>query len=97
MASVALTPLRGFCLIEPEKEQGVRESGLIDPGAAREKPTKGTVLAVGEPIKTEWGEDPCQVEVGQTVYFHRWSAQDIKDGDKDLALVKFADIMGVYR
>lgn len=92
-----LKPLKGYVLIEPEKEQEVRASGLVDPSATREKPTKGFVLAVGEPLQTELGLEPCQVAVGELVYYHRWSAQDILDGDKELALVKFADIMGVYR
>lgn len=40
-------------------------------------------------------EDP-QVKKGDKVVFHRWSGQDVKEGQKELKLVKFEDLMGVY-
>ena len=36
------------------------------------------------------------IKVGDTVVFHRWSGQDVKEGQKEYKLVKFSDLMGVY-
>ena len=33
---------------------------------------------------------------GNIVIFHRWSGQDVRDGDKEYKLVKFSDILAVY-
>lgn len=36
------------------------------------------------------------IEKGDIVVYHRWSGQDIKEGDKEYKLVQFKDLMGVY-
>lgn len=94
---MTLKPLPGYVLVEIIEDQGIRESGFIEPESTREKPAKGKVLKVGEPIKRdgEWFQQ-SYVEVGETIVFKRWNGQDIKEGGKDLKFVEFKDIMGVY-
>jgi|SRR3990167_4598344 len=103
-----LKPLAGYCLIEPLDEQDQKtSSGLVLPEKAKEKPEKGKIIAVG--YTTEVVEDlisQCTfddamkieppVKKGDIVIFHRWSGQDVKEGDKEYKLVKFSDIMGKY-
>ena len=45
-----ITPLAGRCLIEPLEEDEVTSSGLALPEKAKEKPSKGKVVAIGSPI-----------------------------------------------
>ena len=103
-----IKPLAGYVLIEPfEKDQEVTAGGLALPEKAKEKPAKGTIIEVGKdeyiyymypsgvPTPTS-GERPLQVKKGEIVVFHRWSGQDVKDGEKEYKLVKFSDIMGIY-
>ncbi|MBI2022157.1 co-chaperone GroES [Candidatus Daviesbacteria bacterium] len=96
-----LNPLAGYVLIEPLDEQETTASGLVMPEKAKEKPAKGKVIMCGEKYTDFSGafETPfiqCPVKVGDTVCFHRWSGQDIKEGQKEYKLVKFSDLMGIY-
>ena len=36
------------------------------------------------------------IKKDEIVIFHRWAGQDVKEGQKEYRLVKFADLMGVY-
>ena len=100
-----IKPLSGYVLIEPfEKDQDVTAGGLMLPEKAKEKPAKGKVIRVGSAIVhmeivNARGEYPLElsgVEAGDIVVFHRWSGQDVKEGEKEYKLVKFSDIMGIY-
>lgn len=102
-----LIPLAGYCLVEPlDEEDQKTSSGLILPEKAKEKPAKGKVLYVGildsigfNFIKNNFGDwliSNPPVKKGDIVCFHRWSGQDIKEGDKEYKLVQFKDLMGVY-
>jgi|SRR3990167_1790226 len=96
-----LKPLAGYCLILPLDEQDQKtSSGLVLPEKAKEKPMKGRVIEVGDPIphfiNGSLNDELAQVAKGDTVVFHRWSGQDVKEGDKEYKLVKFSDIMGRY-
>ena len=103
-----LRPLAGYVLIEAIDEQETTASGLVMPEKAKEKPEKGKVIAVGLDLPHyEWGafegklarlaNEKCPVKVGDTAIFHRWSGQDVKEGQKEYKLVKFSDLMGVYK
>mgnify|MGYP001574130355 CR=1 FL=1 len=106
-----LKPLAGYVLIEPIDDEEKTASGLIMPEKAKEKPAKGKVMAVGKPIihyevgrihipgvigGPDFPEEECPVKVGDTVIFHRWSGQDVKEGQKEYKLVKFSDLMAFY-
>ena len=96
-----LIPLAGYVLIEPLDEEETTASGLVMPEKEKEKPSKGRVVAVGSPI-VHYGvpgepTEPCPVKVDETVAYHRWSGQDLKEGQKEYKLVKFQDLMAIYK
>ena len=95
-----LKPLTGYCLIEPTDEEEKTVSGLVLPEKQKEKPSKGKIIAVGDPIvHYEGGKmqfEKCLVDEGDIVQYHRWAGQDVKEGQKEYRLVKFADLMAVY-
>lgn len=47
-------------------------------------------------IDIKIANEKCPVKKGDIVIFHRWSGQDVKEGQKEYKLVKFSDLMGVY-
>lgn len=94
-----LAPLANYILIEPiDKEDQVTSSGLVLPEKAKEKPAKGRVIAIGIYMKNEnFNLVKYQsINIGDIVVFHRWSGQDIREGEKEYKLVEFKDLMGVY-
>lgn len=93
-----LKPLSGYVLIEALDEEETTASGLVMPEKAKEKPAKGKVISIGGILKE--GDSiyypPVGLSSGDIVIHHRWSGQDVKEGQKEYKLVKFSDLMGVY-
>ena len=56
MAEVNLKPLADRVIVEPMEEEEVTSSGIVLPETAKEKPQKGTLVAVGPGRKDEQGK-----------------------------------------
>lgn len=89
--SVSFKPLADRVLIEPTAAEQVTASGIIIPDTAKEKPLKGTVLAVGGGKKDE----PMTVKVSDTVIFGQYSGTEIKVDGKTLLIMRESDIYGI--
>lgn len=89
----ALQPLADRVLIKPIPAEEKTASGIIIPDAAKEKPLKGTVLAVGSGKKDE----PMTVKEGDTVLYGQYSGTEIKIEGQDLLVMKESDIYGIFK
>ena len=89
----ALKPLADRVLIEPTPAEEKTASGIIIPDAAKEKPLRGTVVAVGNGKKDE----PMTVKEGDTVLFGQYSGTEIKIAGKTYLIMKEADVYGVFQ
>ena len=106
-----IKPARGIVLIEPLEAEETSAGGVYLPDRVKDMPQKGKVLAVGEsrflgerhrdPAEGMgskyvqiWDSPPCKV--GDTVIFKRFVDNRIKEEGRELLLVKFEDILGVY-
>ena len=79
-------------LVEGEQQIG----GIIIPDSAKEKPQRGTVVAVGAGrISDEGDRVPLELKAGDTILFGKYSGSEIKLDGEDLLIMKEADIMGV--
>jgi len=91
-----LRPLGDRVVVEPLEQEERTGSGLFIPETAKEKPQKGTVLAVGEGRKDEDGKRvPMDVEAGQTVLFAKYGGTEIKLDSKKLLILKESDILAI--
>ncbi len=92
-----VSPLYDRVLIERQEEPTKSESGLLFlPDSAKEKPSRGTVLAVGAGKVTDNGKlTPLQVEVGQTVVFGKYSGTEIKFDGVERLIMREDDILGI--
>lgn len=88
-----LTPLADRVLIEPTPVEEKTASGIIIPDAAKEKPLKGTVVAVGKGKKDE----PMTVKKGDSVLYGQYSGTEIKVNGKDYLIMKESDIYGIFK
>ncbi len=80
-------PLSNHLFIEAEKEEEKTKSGILLPDTAeKEKPIKGTVIAVGPGKFNEKGERTVMsVNVGDKVLFKKYGPDEIElDGKKYL-------------
>lgn len=89
--SVNITPLADRVVVEPAAAEEKTASGIIIPDTAKEKPQRGTVMAVGPGKK----DDPTTVKVGQTVLYGKYSGTEIQIGGKDYLIMRESDILAI--
>lgn len=92
----AIKPLFGNVLIKPLEAEGKTAGGIYLPDNAKEKPTTGEVMAVGDGDITPKGEKhPMVVKVGQKVMYKKWGGNEIKVGNEEWTIVDQKDILAI--
>lgn len=78
-----LKPLADRVIIAPTAAEEVTMAGIIIPDSAKEKPLRGTVLAVGNGTKDE----EMILKEGDSVLYGKYAGTEIEfDGDKVLIM-----------
>ena len=90
--SLNIKPLSDRVVIEPMAAETKTASGLIIPDTAKEKPQKGTVVAVGNGKK----DDTMTVKVGDTVLYGKYAGTELKYEGKDYLIMKEDDILQLF-
>ncbi|MFC4872956.1 co-chaperone GroES [Negadavirga shengliensis] len=91
MSKVNIQPLADRVLVEPAAAEEKTASGLYIPDTAKEKPQKGTVVAVGNGKKDE----PMTVKVGDTVLYGKYSGTELSVDGVDYLIMREADIFAI--
>jgi chaperonin GroES len=94
---VKLKPLGDRVVVQATKADEQTKSGLFIPDTAKEKPQKGTVVAVGDGRWDEDGEKriPLDVKEGDTILYSKYGGTEIKlDGEEYLILAE-RDILAI--
>ena len=89
-------PLFDRILVKRSDEPTKTKSGLFLPETTKEKPSEGTVLAVGNGRVADDGKvTELTVKVGDQVIFGKYSGTEIKiDGD-DRLILREDDVLGI--
>lgn len=92
-----IRPLYDRVVVRRKEEEEKTAGGIVLPGAAKEKPNEGEVVAVGEGKLLDNGEiRPLAVKVGDKVVFGRYAdSNTIKMGDEELIIMSEGEIYGV--
>jgi len=89
-------PLRDRVLVRYSSEEEKTAGGLFIPDAAKEKPQKGMVVAVGPGRVTDDGKrQAMEIKVGDTVLFDKYSGSKIKIDDEEYLIIREEDILGI--
>ncbi|MBB6325300.1 co-chaperone GroES [Algoriphagus aestuarii] len=91
MSNVNIKPLADRVLVQPAAAEEKTASGLYIPDTAKEKPQKGTVVAVGNGKKDE----PLTVSVGDTVLYGKYSGTELNVDGKDYLIMRESDIFAI--
>ena len=90
------TPLHDRVLVRRVEGEEKTKGGLIIPDTAKEKPSEGEVIAVGEGARKDSGElIAMAVKAGDRILFGKWSGTEVKIEGEDLLIMKESDILGV--
>jgi len=89
-------PLRDRVLVKFSTEEEKTAGGLFIPDTAKEKPQRGTIIAVGSGKITDDGKrQTMDVKVGNTVLFDKYSGSKIKIDDEDYLIIREEDVLGI--
>lgn len=92
---MSFRPLHDRVLIKRIEEE-VTSGGIVIPDSAKEKPSKGKVIAVGKGKPSPKGERrPLDVKEGDVVLFGKYAGTEVKVGDEELIVMREEDILGV--
>jgi chaperonin GroES len=93
---MAFRPLHDRVAVRRIEAEEKTAGGIIIPDSAKEKPSEGEVIAVGEGTRDDSGARVAlDVKVGDRVLFGKWSGTEVKIDGEDLIIMKESDIMGV--
>ncbi|MFA7285193.1 MAG: co-chaperone GroES, partial [Candidatus Absconditabacterales bacterium] len=89
-----ILPLGEYVLVEAIQEETLTASGIVLPDTGKEKPGSGKVLVIGPGRTMEDGKlvPIIDIVVGDTVFFAKYSPEEIEFGGKKLLLVKYSSI-----
>lgn len=91
MSKLKIQPLADRVVVEPAAAEEKTASGIIIPDTAKEKPQRGTIVAVGSGKKDE----PITVKVGDSVLYGKYSGTEITIEGQDYLIMREADIFAI--
>jgi chaperonin GroES len=95
-AAPKIRPLGEKVLIKRLEAEEKTKGGIVLPDTAKEKPQKGTILAVGDGKMLDDGtRGKFQVKKGDQVLFASYAGTEIKIGGEEYMLMDESDILAV--
>ncbi|HNI43720.1 MAG: co-chaperone GroES [Chitinophagales bacterium] len=88
---MSIKPLADRVVVEPAPAEATTAGGIIIPDTAKEKPQRGTVVAVGNGKKDE----PMTVKVGDTVLYGKYAGTEVSIDGKDYLMMRESDIFAI--
>ncbi|MBK3332989.1 co-chaperone GroES [Persephonella atlantica] len=92
-----IKPLYDRVVVKPAEEAEEKTpSGIIIPDTAKEKPSEGEVIAVGEGRLLENGEiKPLKVKVGDKVIYSKYAGNEFVVDGEELIVLREDDILAI--
>jgi chaperonin GroES len=93
---MALKPLADRLIVKPLEAEEVTAGGIVLPDSAKEKPTRGEVIAAGPGKVLDNGKTvPMEVKVGDTIYYGKYAGTEIKVGADEYVILRQDDVLAV--
>jgi chaperonin GroES len=93
---IALQPLGDKVVVEREESEGRTAGGIVLPDTAKDKPSRGTIIAIGTGKLLDDGtRGEMQVKKGDRVLFTSYAPETITIDDDEFLLMSESDILAV--
>ena len=94
MSKIKIRPLDDRIVVEPLEAEETTSGGIVLPDNAKEKPQRGTVLAVGPgKLLDDGSRGSVSVTVGDEVIFGKYGGSDIEIDGLDVKILRENDIL----
>ena len=90
-----LVPLFDKVVLKQLVAEETTKSGIVLPGAAKEKPQQAEVIAVGPGGVVDGKEVVMNVKPGDMVIFSKYAGNEVKLDDEEYIIVKQSDILAI--
>lgn len=95
-SKVTLQPLGDKVVVQREEQEERTAGGIFLPDTAKDKPSRGTIIAVGTGKLLDDGtRGSMQVKKGDRVLFTSYAPETITIDDEELLLMSESDILAV--
>lgn len=96
MARINLKPLDDRIVVEQDEAEERTAGGIVLPDNAKEKPTRGKVLAVGIGKLTDTGNRAAMcVKVGDQIIYGKYSGTEVDVSGKKYTVLRESDVLAV--
>lgn len=89
--ALSVKPLADRVVVQAAPAEERTASGLIIPDTAKEKPQRGTIVAVGNGKKDE----PMTVKVGDQVLYGKYAGTEITVDGQEFLIMRESDIFAI--
>jgi len=91
-----IRPLDDRLVVKPAEAETKTATGIFLPDAAKEKPTRGKIIAAGPGKMLESGKRATlSVKVGDDVYYGKYAGTTVKVDGQELVILRESDLLGV--
>jgi len=96
MAKLNISPLDDRIVVEQHEAEEKTAGGIVLPENAKEKPTRGTVLAVGPGKMLDTGNRAKpSVRVGDEVFYGKYSGTEVTLTGKKYTVLRESDVLAI--
>lgn len=93
-----MRPLHDRVIVRRLEEETKSAGGIVIPDTAKEKPMRGSVVAVGQGRILDNGDvRGLDVKTGDTVLFGKYSGTEVKVDGETLLVMREEDIMAILQ
>ena len=93
-SKVNLRPLDDRIVVQPMEAESTTAGGIVLPDSAREKPQRGTVIAIGPGKLLDSGNrGEMSVAVGDVVIYGRYGGSEVEVNNVEMKILRESDIL----
>ncbi len=93
---VRLQPMGERIVVQREESETTTAGGIVLPDSAKEKPARGTVVAIGSgKVLDDGSRSESQLKEGDKVLFTSYAGETVEIDDVEYLLMREDDVLGV--
>lgn len=95
-SKIRLQPLGDRLVVQREQGENTTAGGIVLPDTAKEKPARGTVIAIGDgKLLDDGSRAPSQLKEGDRVLFNSYAGETVEIDDVEYLLMREDDVQAV--
>ncbi len=92
---MTIRPLFDRVVVKSVDSEETTKSGIVLPGAAKEKPQMAEVVAIGPGGNVDGKEITMQVKVGDKVIYSKYAGNEVKLDGNEFVVIRQSDVLAV--